>query len=518
MRSVRALAVAALLLLAAYDVALAGEPKQGGILRMYHRDSPGSASIHEGATYSVNVPFMPVFNNLVIFDQNIAQNSVDTIVPDLAESWAWSDDNKTLTFKLQQGVKWHDGKPFTSADVKCTFDMLMGKSQQKFRQNPRKSWYDQVNDVTDQRRLRGVVQPEAAAAGAAVAARLRLHAGLSLPRLAGARCAPTRSAPARSSSSSSRPTNRSSSTKNPGLLQEGPAAISTASNSPSSPNRSTAILGFVSGKFDMTFPTEVSIPLLKDVKSQAPNAVCVVEPINVSHQHHRQLVLAAVRQSRHPPRAGAGARPQGVHLDPVRGPGRYRRHHAAGAGRAVGACRRKCWRRSRATAPTSNANREEARKLMQKAGYGPDKHLAVKVSTRNIPVYRDPAVILIDQLKSIYIDAELDVVDTAQWFPKVARKDYTLGLNLTGNARRRSRPVVLRELFLRLGAQLHQLLQQGDREAVRPAIAGDRRRQAQEAGLGDRQEAAGGRGAPDHLPRARRAPAGSPMSRASPSW
>jgi ABC-type transport system substrate-binding protein len=45
-------------------------------------------------------------------------------------------------------------------------------------------------------------------------------------------------------------------------------------------NRSTAILGFISGKFDMTFPTEVSIPLLKDVKTQAPNAVCVVEPNN----------------------------------------------------------------------------------------------------------------------------------------------------------------------------------------------------------------------------------------------
>ena len=71
---------------------------------------------------------------------------------------------------------------------------------------------------------------------------------------------------------------------------------------------------------------------------------------------------------------------------------------------------------------------------MQKAGYGPDKRLAVKVSTRNIPIYRDPAVILIDQIKNIYIDAELDVVDTAQWFPKVARKDYALGLNLTGNA------------------------------------------------------------------------------------
>ena len=72
MRSVQALAVAALLLLPAYDVASAAEPKQGGILRIYHRDSPGSASIHEGATYSLNVPFMPVFNNLVIFKQDVA--------------------------------------------------------------------------------------------------------------------------------------------------------------------------------------------------------------------------------------------------------------------------------------------------------------------------------------------------------------------------------------------------------------------------------------------------------------
>ena len=68
-------------------------------------------------------------------------------MPELAESWSWSDDKKALVFKLRQGVKWHDGKPFTSADVKCTFDMLMGKSPQKFRKNPRKSWYDEVVDV-----------------------------------------------------------------------------------------------------------------------------------------------------------------------------------------------------------------------------------------------------------------------------------------------------------------------------------------------------------------------------------
>src|ERR1700692_1799214 len=95
MRSVRALVAAVLSLLAASNLALAAE-KQGGILRVYHRDSPGSASIHEEATYSVNIPFMPVFNNLVIYKQDVPQNSLDSIVPDLAERWAWRDDKMIL--------------------------------------------------------------------------------------------------------------------------------------------------------------------------------------------------------------------------------------------------------------------------------------------------------------------------------------------------------------------------------------------------------------------------------------
>ena len=45
---------------------------------------------------------------------------------------------------------------------------------------------------------------------------------------------------------------------------------------------------------------------------------------------------------------------------------------------------------------------------MEKLGYGPDKRLEVKVSTRNLAIYRDPAVILIDQLKEIYIDGVLE--------------------------------------------------------------------------------------------------------------
>src|SRR5260370_6605979 len=111
MRSVPALAAAMVSLLAFSSVAPAAEPKQGGTLRMYHRDSPGSASIHEEATYSTNVPFMPVFNNLVIYKQDVAQNSLETIVPYLAESWAWRDDAQTPDFHLSHRATSHDCHP-----------------------------------------------------------------------------------------------------------------------------------------------------------------------------------------------------------------------------------------------------------------------------------------------------------------------------------------------------------------------------------------------------------------------
>jgi hypothetical protein len=116
--------------------------KQGGILRMYHRDSPGSASIHEEATYSVNVPFMPVFNNLVIYNQDVAQNSMENSLDDRSRAGrelGLERRQQDAHLQAAQGVKWHDGKPFTAADVKCTFDMLMGKvAAESFRKNPRK--------------------------------------------------------------------------------------------------------------------------------------------------------------------------------------------------------------------------------------------------------------------------------------------------------------------------------------------------------------------------------------------
>jgi len=81
--------------------------------------------------------------------------------------------------------------------------------------------------------------------------------------------------------------------------------------------------------------------------------------------------------------------------------------------------------------PDVAKNRAEARRIMQTLGYGPDKRIPITVSTRNIPPYRDPAVILIDQLKEIYIDGVLDTLDTTQWYPTIMRRDYTVGLNVT---------------------------------------------------------------------------------------
>ena len=136
----------------------------------------------------------------------------------------------------------------------------------------------------------------------------------------------------------------------------------------------------------------------------------------------------------------------------------------------------------------------EARKIMEKLGYGPDKPLKIKVSTRNIAIYRDPAVILIDQLKQIYIEGELEPIDTTVWYTKVQRKDYQVGMNLTGVGLDDPDVNFYENFYCDVGPQLHRLQESRDRQADRRAVGRDRPREAQEAGVGDREEAARGRG------------------------
>src|SRR5260370_20288196 len=146
-RDLSGLAAAGVLLaaLAAPGPVFAQKPR--GILKIGQFDSPASMSIHEESSNTAEGPMMGVFNNLVIFKQDVPQNSVQSIVADLAADWSWDEDKTQLTFRLRDGVKWHDGKPFTATDVQCTWDLLTGKSSEKLRINPRKVWYKNLEKV-----------------------------------------------------------------------------------------------------------------------------------------------------------------------------------------------------------------------------------------------------------------------------------------------------------------------------------------------------------------------------------
>jgi peptide/nickel transport system substrate-binding protein len=422
--------VAAGLLLALVWCGTAEAQKPGGVLRVYHRDSPASMSIHEEGTNSVAIPMMAAFNNLVLYDQHQAQNSLDTIVPDLAESWSWNEEGTRLTFKLREGVKWHDGKPFTSADVKCTWDLLTGRAAEKLRLNPRKSWWNNVAEIATDRPAEATFvlkRPQPAILALIASGYTPVYPCHVPPR--DMRQHPIGTGPFKFVEF--KPNESIKLARNPDYWKPGRPWLDGIEYT-IIPNRSTAILAFTAGKFDLTFPYEVTVPLMKDIKSQAPQAVCELVPSNASTNLlvNREappfdnpnlrgaLALALDRKSfigilaegqgdiggaMLPPRAGVWGMPPDI-LATIPGYG-----------------------------PDVANNRAEAREIMQRLGYGPDKRLAIKVAARNIPTYRDPAIILIDQLKEIGIDGELDPIETANWFPKLARKDYQIGLNNTGS-------------------------------------------------------------------------------------
>ena len=127
---------------------MASAQKAGGTLRIQLGDTPPSPSLLEEITVSAAVPFMGVFNNLVIYDQSVARNTFESIRPELATAWTVNPDGRQVTFSLRRGVKWHDGKAFTAADVRCTFDLLMEKGEAKLRRNPRGIWFENVEQVT----------------------------------------------------------------------------------------------------------------------------------------------------------------------------------------------------------------------------------------------------------------------------------------------------------------------------------------------------------------------------------
>src|ERR1700742_808065 len=99
MRPTLRAAAAVLVMLAVITLAgAASAQKSGGVLQMLDFASPASMSIHEESTITAGIPMMGVFNNLVVFDQHVPQNSLASIVPDLATDWSWDEDRTALRF------------------------------------------------------------------------------------------------------------------------------------------------------------------------------------------------------------------------------------------------------------------------------------------------------------------------------------------------------------------------------------------------------------------------------------
>ncbi|TAK77458.1 MAG: ABC transporter substrate-binding protein [Dehalococcoidia bacterium] len=96
----------------------AAQPKKGGRIARAQASDPPSFDQHGQSSNVTNRVASPMFNTLVQFDPMKTDEKPSDIIPDLADSWEVSKDGLTYTFKLKQGVKFHDGTPFVAGDVK----------------------------------------------------------------------------------------------------------------------------------------------------------------------------------------------------------------------------------------------------------------------------------------------------------------------------------------------------------------------------------------------------------------
>jgi peptide/nickel transport system substrate-binding protein len=191
------------------------------------------------------------------------------------------------------------------------------------------------------------------------------------------------------------------------------------------------MLAFATGEYDITFPADVSVPLMKDVKARAPNAICEMittgtqanlmvnreNPPFDNPELRKAMSLAIDRKAFNAILMEGLALNGGAILPKPAGEWGMPPEMVASL---------------MGYNPDTDKNIAEAQAIMRKLGYSEAKPLPIKIQTRNLPTYRDAAVIITDQLKRIYIAGELDILDTPRWYAKLQRKDYTIGLNVTG--------------------------------------------------------------------------------------
>jgi len=130
-----ALCLAAVL---AVPAAQAQTPKRGGELKFAVSAEPPNYDCHANTSFAFIHPIRPHYNTVLRFDWA----NYPKLTGDLAQSWNVSKDGLTYTFKLRQNVKFHDGTPLTSEDVKATYDRI--RDPQGGARSVRKAAYDDI--------------------------------------------------------------------------------------------------------------------------------------------------------------------------------------------------------------------------------------------------------------------------------------------------------------------------------------------------------------------------------------
>src|SRR6266403_674664 len=238
------------------DVAFA--EKAGGILRIPFVTSPASMSIHEESTIAALGPMMGVFNNLIMFDQHVPQNSLSAIVPDLAESWTYNEDGKS------------------------TWELIAGTTADKLRVNPRKSWYRNLEAVSvdnDYQVTFNLKRPQPsfiALLASGWSPIYPCHVPARDMRLRPIGTGPFKFV-------EFKPNETIKIAKNTDYWKKDRPYLDGIEYTFIA-NPSTAILAFASGNFYRFAQGILSLPLMKELKSHAPEAVCEVVSWNIPRQ------------------------------------------------------------------------------------------------------------------------------------------------------------------------------------------------------------------------------------------
>ena len=430
-RSVRLAPVAILLIGALALPVPAQTPKSGGVLLIHPLAAPPSLSPHEESTIAAVQPASACYSNLVYFDPAKRQESLDTVIPELAERWSWQDNYRNLVFLLRKDVKWHDGKPFTSQDVKYTFDAVRGASDAvaKLRVNPRKLWYENVEHI------------EAPEPHTVVFRLKRPQPSLILLLASGyapvypahvpfadlkTKCVGTGPYKLKDY----RPGEFTEFVRNPDYFVKGRPYLDGV-KWVIIKDRSTQIAALQAGQLDVggsgwnrgnaetakkgkpelvvvTSDSNVNDNLLVNFKKPPLTDPRVRKAVNLALD--RKAYLAGPRLGDATFGGAMQPRPTGVWGLPTADIAKL-------PGMGDGA-----------------KQKAEAKKLLAEAGYGPSHPMKLTVSTRALSIYVDTASWMVDQLRQIGIDAVLEQVETGVWHPKMTRLDFQVALNLTGTA------------------------------------------------------------------------------------